>query len=70
MPYIDIDLCDFDDDEIANEYEARGLGLTPGYSNRDSMVQAINEIYHLRRMGRPYEHELNKLICDTLGVVA
>lgn len=69
MPYIDIDLDEFDDDEIADEYEARGLGLTPGQSNRERMVEAINEIYHLRRMGRPYENELNKLICDTLGVV-
>jgi hypothetical protein len=69
MPYIDIDLDEFDDDEIADEYEARGLGLTPGQSNRDSMVESIREIYHLRRMGRPYENELNKLICDTLGVV-
>ena len=76
MPYIttevdvDVNLEDFDDDQITEEYEARGLGLTPGQNDKDGMIEAIREIYYLRRVGKPYEHELNKLICDTLGVVA
>lgn len=69
MPYITVDLDQFDDDDIAEEYEARGLGLTPGQNDNHGMVEAIKEIYQLRRMGKSYENELNKLICDTLGVI-
>jgi hypothetical protein len=60
----DIDLEDFSDDEIIQEYESRGL--SPG----QRIEEALTEIYRLRRLGKPYENELNKLICDTLGVVA
>lgn len=69
MPYVNVDvevdvnLEDFDDDDIIEEYELRGLG------ERIEMKEALNEIYHLRRLGKPYENELNKLICDALGVV-
>ena len=63
MPYVDIDLEDFDDDEIIEEYNARGL------SEESTVREALTEIYQLRRLGKPYENELNKLICDALGVV-
>ena len=65
MPHVDIDieLEEFDDDEIIEEYELRGLG------RRQEYLDALTEIYQLRRMGKPYENELNKLICDALGVV-
>ena len=69
MPYIttevevDVDLGDFDDDDIREEYEARGL------SDEPVMQEALTEIYQLRRLGKPFENELNKLICDALGVV-
>lgn len=69
MPYItteveiDVDLDDFDDDDIREEYEARGL------SDKPEFREALTEIYQLRRLGKPFENELNKLICDALGVV-
>ena len=69
MPYVNVDvevdvnLEDFDDDDIIEEYELRGLG------ERMPIKEALSEIYHLRRLGKPYENELNKLICDALGVV-
>ena len=69
MPYIttevevEVDLGDFDDDDIREEYEARGL------SDKLVMQEALTEIYQLRRLGKSYENELNKLICDALGVV-
>jgi hypothetical protein len=63
MPYVDIDLSDFEDDEIIEECELRGLG------GRQEYLDGLTEIYQLRRLGKPYENELNKLICDTLGVV-
>jgi hypothetical protein len=63
MPYVDIELDEFEDDEIIEEYELRGLG------GRQEYLDSLTEIYQLRRLGKPYENELNKLICDTLGVV-
>jgi hypothetical protein len=63
MPYVDIDLDEFEDDEIIEEYELRGLG------DRQDYLDGLTEIYHLRRLGKPYENELNKMICDALGVV-
>ena len=69
MPYVltevevEVDLESFDDDQIIEEYELRGFG------ERIPMKEALTEIYQLRRLGKPYENELNKLICDALGVV-
>jgi hypothetical protein len=63
MPYVDIDLSDFEDDEIIEECELRGLG------GRQEYLDGLTEIYQLRRLGKPFENELNKLICDALGVV-
>jgi hypothetical protein len=65
MPYatVKIDLDEFEDDEISDEYHLRGLG------GRQAYMDGLTEIFQLRRLGKPYENELNKLICDTLGVV-
>jgi hypothetical protein len=69
MPYVltevevDVNLEDFDDNDIIEEYELRGLG------ERMPVKESLSEIYQLRRLGKPYENELNKLICDALGVV-
>ncbi len=61
MPYIttevDVDLGDFDDD------------ISRGLSDKLVMQEALTEIYQLRRLGKSCENELNKLICDALGVV-
>jgi hypothetical protein len=71
MPYItteveiDVDLDCFDDDDIIEEYKSRGFDI----NGEHQFNEALTEIYQLRRLGKPYENELNKLICDTLGVV-
>lgn len=62
MPY-NRDLEDFSDQEIVQECEARGIG------DVYTIKQALVDIYQLSRLGKPYENELNKLICDALGVV-
>ena len=63
MPYVDNDLSDFEDDEIIEEFELRGL------NGRQDYLDGRSEIYQLRRLGKSYENELNKLICDNLGVL-
>jgi len=71
MPYIttevevDVNLGDFDDDDIIEEYKSRGFDI----NGELEFKEAVNEIYQLRRLGKPFENELNKLICDSLGVV-
>jgi hypothetical protein len=71
MPYIttevdvDINLDCFDDDDIIEEYKSRGFDI----NGELEFKEAVNEIYQLRRLGKPFENELNKLICDALGVV-
>jgi len=71
MPYIttevevDVGLEDFDDDDIIEEYKSRGFNI----DGELEFKEALTEIYQLRRLGKPYEFELNKLICDALGVV-
>ena len=71
MPYIttevevDVDLDCFDDDDIIEEYKSRGFDI----NGEHEFNEALTEIYQLRRLGKPYENELNKLICDALGVV-
>ena len=71
MPYIttevevDVSLEDFSDDDIIEEYNRRGFDS----NGEHKFKEALNEIYHLRRLGKPYENELNKLICDALSVV-
>ena len=72
MPYIttevevDVSLEDFDDEDIIEEYSRRGFG---DYGGPGGWKSRLFEIYQLRRLGKPYENELNKLICDTLGIV-
>ncbi len=71
MPYIttevevDVGLEDFDDDDILEEYKSRGFDI----NGELEFKETLTEIYQLRRLGKPYENELDKMICDALGVV-
>lgn len=72
MPYIttevdvDIDLECFDDEDLLEECRNRNLDVI---SSESEFRNGLIEIYQLRRLGKPFENELNKLICDALGVV-
>ena len=63
---IDIDMDDFDDDDIIEEAERRGLSITgirtPG-DNRDLLQQ----IFEKRRTGQDFNSELTELIYYGLG---
>ena len=50
--YVDVDLADFDDDDIRDEYESRGLGNT--YSETDE-YEVLNKIWVADREGRKDE---------------
>jgi hypothetical protein len=62
---VDIDLDDFDTDELIEELERRGTG-TVDYGNGTEVLQAI---YEKRRLGQSYQQELDQLIWLGLGKI-
>jgi hypothetical protein len=61
---VDVELSDFDDDDLIEEVERRRLGvdLAP-----EDTKELIDKIYHLRRLGRDYEQALDQLIYAVTG---
>lgn len=70
MPYItieaDVDLDDFDDDDIREEYEARGLGDTPSDSERMETLRRIHQLM-LNKKSREAYRLMYDYIRDELG---
>ena len=62
---IDVDLADFDDEEILDEMEIRGLGLV----DRSITTELLVTIYYKRRMGQDYQMELDQLIYNGIGKI-
>ena len=60
---VDVDLEDFDDDELIEELERRGTGVME-YGNGTEVLQTI---YEKRRLGLDYQQELDQLIWLGLG---
>lgn len=59
---VDVDMDDFNDEDIIAEFESRGLGVAPGDSKE--LLQAI---FEKRRTGQDFAQELDQLIYNTLG---
>ena len=57
---VDVDLGDFDTDDLIEELEHRG---TPTGASKN----IVYKIWMNRRIGKPYEDLLDKLIYDVLG---
>ena len=60
---IDIELGDFEDEELLDELETRGI-----VAGENTRAQ-IEKIWELRRTGEHYDHILDELIYDTIGRV-
>ena len=60
---VDVDLGDFDTDDLIEELESRGAGATD-YGNGKDILMAI---YEKRRLGQDYQTELEQLIYLGLG---
>ena len=58
---VDVDLGDFDTDDLIEELEHRETLPTVAAKN------IVYEIWMNRRIGKPYEDLLDKLIYDVLG---
>jgi hypothetical protein len=62
---VDVDLADFDTDDLIEELESRGAGATD-YGDGKEILQAI---YEKRRLNKDYQAELEQLIWLGLGKV-
>lgn len=61
---VDVNLGDFDTDDLIEELENRGAGAD--YGDGKEILEAI---YEKRRLGRDYQYELDQLIWLGLGKV-
>ena len=63
---VDVELDDFDDDDLIDELERRGRGFeVPG----EAPTELVRQIYEKRRLGRDYQQELDELIYVALGKI-
>jgi hypothetical protein len=60
---VDVDLSDFETDDLIEELESRGAG-TLEYGDGKEVLQSI---YEKRRLGQNYQSELDQLIWLGLG---
>jgi hypothetical protein len=64
---VDVDLDSFDDADIIDEMERRGLGSNVSFP---SAKELVFKIYEKRRLGRQdYQEELDQLIYQVTGRV-
>ena len=61
---VDVDLVDFDTDDLLEELENRGSLPPEGNGNAKELVE---QIYYLRRQGQAYEHLIDSLMYAVLG---
>jgi hypothetical protein len=62
---VDVDLSDFDTDDLIEELESRGAGATDYGDGKD----VLQSIYEKRRLGQDYQTELEALIYLGLGKI-
>lgn len=62
---VDVDLADFDTDDLIEELENRGAGAAD-YGDGKELLEAI---YLKRRLGQDYQIELDQLIYKGLGKI-
>lgn len=64
---IDIELEDFEDDDLIEEVKSRGFHVFEDYTT--STDEDLEQIYLLRRRGLPYDHLMDAYIYKVLGKV-
>jgi len=64
---VDVDLGDFDTDDLIEELESRGAGT--GAGNFGDGKDVLTRIYEKRRLGQDYQDDLDELIYLGLGKI-
>jgi hypothetical protein len=62
---VDVDIDDFDTDDLIEELERRGSGVMD-YGDGKEILETI---YQKRRLGKDYQQELDQLIWLGLGKI-
>ena len=62
---VDVELDDFNDDDLLDELESRGVS-TAGYGDGKDLLYSI---WLKRRQGKDYQTELDQLIYNGLGKI-
>ena len=60
---VDVDLSEFDTDDLIEELESRGAGATDYGDGKEILMS----IYERRRLGQDYQRDLDQLIWLGLG---
>ena len=63
---IEVDLEDFDTDDLIDELERRNMGMEVASQSGTDLVTAI---YLKRRTGQDYQRELDELIYMSIGKI-
>lgn len=63
---VDVDLTDFDTDDLIEELESRGKGMEVSSQTGTELLTAI---YEKRRLGQDYQRELDELIYVGIGKI-
>lgn len=63
---VDVDLDDFDDDDLIEELERRGKSLEV---NDRTGTELVTSIYEKRRLGKNFDRELDDLIYLVTGKI-
>jgi hypothetical protein len=63
---VDVDLEDFDTDDLLEELERRGELPVEQHGDAKEIVE---QIYYLRRQAQPYEHLMDSLMYAVMGRV-
>lgn len=75
MPYkyvtaeVEVDIEDFDTDELIEELERRGVDYNTSRVDGDEMREVLDQIWQKRRLGQNYQSQLDKLIYGVLGKI-
>ena len=66
---VEVDLEDFDDDELMDELERRQLDLNTQYVSGDRMRELLTAVWERRRLGKDYQAQLDDMIYYGLGKI-
>lgn len=75
MPYkyvtaeVEVDIEEFDTDELIEELERRGVDYNTNGVDGDEMREVLDQIWQKRRLGQDYQAQLDALIYGVLGKV-
>jgi hypothetical protein len=64
---VDVDLSDFDTDDLIEELESRGLDYNTNGVDGNDMRALLTQIWIYRREGRDYQRELDQMIWYGIG---